>query len=102
MQAFLLIINCEFHTQMDRDSFQDEFAKLAQHVQTESDTLAYETAVADNNPNKVVIYERCGCCVGQITCAVSAACDAGAWPTKGAACASEHSFAAAVHDASVR
>ena len=60
MQAFLLIISCEFHTQTDRDRFLDEFAKLAQQVATEGDTLAYEVAVADNDPNKVVIYERCG------------------------------------------
>ncbi len=60
MQAFLLIISCEFHTQADRDRFLDEFAKLAQQVATEGDTLAYEVAVADNDPNKVVIYERCG------------------------------------------
>ena len=56
---------------MDRERFLDEFAQLAQHVQAEADTLAYEVAVADNSPNKVVIYERCGWRVGQITCAVS-------------------------------
>ena len=58
-QAFVLVIACEFHSKKDRDVFLGEFEELAKYVvQNEPDTLAYETAVADNNPLKVLIYER--------------------------------------------
>ena len=59
VQAFLLVIACEFHSEMDRDAFLREFGRLAKFVgANENDTLAYETAVADTNPLKVLIYER--------------------------------------------
>lgn len=55
----MLVIACEFHSEKDRDVFLGEFEELAKYVvQNEPDTLAYETAVADNNPLKVLIYER--------------------------------------------
>lgn len=55
----MLVITCEFHNEKDRDAFLHEFGRLARFVSAnENDTLAYETAVADTNPLKVLIYER--------------------------------------------
>ncbi|KAK9835210.1 hypothetical protein WJX81_005911 [Elliptochloris bilobata] len=58
-KAFLLVITCEFHSEADRTTFLQEFGRLAKYVHaSEPDTLAYETAIADSNPLKVLIYER--------------------------------------------
>ncbi|KAK9816557.1 hypothetical protein WJX72_001926 [[Myrmecia] bisecta] len=58
-QAFLLVINATFESVADRDKFITLFKPLAKHVaEHEPDTLAYELAIADNNPLKIQIFER--------------------------------------------
>lgn len=58
-QAFLLVITHEYKTIRDRDIFISLFEPLAKYVvQHEPDTLAYDIAISDKNPLKVLIFER--------------------------------------------
>ncbi len=60
LQAWLLVVNLTFPNQKERDKFIELFAPLAQSVAAkERGVLGYELSVADNDPLKVVIFERC-------------------------------------------
>ena len=59
MQGFLLIINHTYKTTADRDIFIKLFEPLAKYVtQHEQGTLAYELAISDKDPHKIIIIER--------------------------------------------
>lgn len=59
MQAFLLLIQQEYKSIRDRDVFIDLFKPLAKYVtQHEPETLAYELAISDKDPHKLLVFER--------------------------------------------
>ena len=58
-QAFLLLIQQEYKSIRDRDVFIDLFKPLAKYVtQHEPETLAYELAISDKDPHKLLVFER--------------------------------------------
>ncbi|KAK9860339.1 hypothetical protein WJX84_001467 [Apatococcus fuscideae] len=58
-QAWLLIVNLTFPNLKERDKFLPIFAELAKSVAAkERGVLAYELSIADNDPLKIVIFER--------------------------------------------
>lgn len=60
LQAWLLIVNLTFPNLKERDKFLPIFAELAKSVAAkERGVLAYELSIADNDPLKIVIFERC-------------------------------------------
>lgn len=58
-QVFVLAVSLRFNTVTDRDAFLAIWLPLANHVeQKEPETLGFEWLVADNDPTKVLVYER--------------------------------------------
>ncbi len=65
----MLIIDITFNTIDDRNVFLELFKPLALYVaESEPDTLAYEAAIADNNPCRLTIFERCAACFHSAQC----------------------------------
>jgi len=59
VQAFLLLIQHEYKSIRDRDAFIELFKPLAKYVtQHEPETLAYELAISDKDPHKLLVFER--------------------------------------------
>ncbi len=57
--AFLLMIHLEFNSIDQRDAWIALFKPLAAYcLENEPGTLGYDVAIADNNPLKVLVYER--------------------------------------------
>jgi hypothetical protein len=64
LQAFVLAITIEFEKEDERDSWLELWAKNARYVaENEPRTLCYEAMIADTNPNKIMIFERCVPCL---------------------------------------
>lgn len=59
VQAFLLLIQHDYKSIRDRDAFIELFKPLAKYVtQHEPETLAYELAISDKDPHKLLVFER--------------------------------------------
>lgn len=60
-QVFVLAVWMTFKNVDDRDKWVAHFKAMVDHVkENEPETVSYELAVADNDPCKVLVYERCG------------------------------------------
>ena len=60
----MLIINLDFDSLLDRDAFIAYFTPVAEHcAKHEPNTLAYELSIDDQNPKRVIIFERCAAIV---------------------------------------
>ena len=54
-----MLIQQEYKSIRDRDVFIDLFKPLAKYVtQHEPETLAYELAISDKDPHKLLVFER--------------------------------------------
>lgn len=59
LQAFVLAVGLKFQSVEDRVEFEKIWRPLAEYVaRDEPTTLAFEFLVADNDPTKVLVYER--------------------------------------------
>ena len=58
-QAFVLAVGLSFNSVEARDEFLAIWLPLAKYVrESEPSTLSFELLVADNDPTKVLVYER--------------------------------------------
>ncbi len=55
----MLAVGLKFKSTQDRDALLQVWKKLATHTRTqEPGALSYKWLVADNDPTKVLVYER--------------------------------------------
>lgn len=61
----MLAVTLKFNSLADRDAFINIWRPLAEYVQRqEPTTYSFKLLIADTDPTKVLVYERCGPCLG--------------------------------------
>lgn len=58
-KGWLLVVTSKFRTLQDRDALLEHVSLIAAHsARSEAETIGFQVAVADNDPLKILVFER--------------------------------------------